>query len=92
MLENALANYNQHFCESFCTMYISLNDIQLLPQYDLSNKLTRRRQLDGLTRVPIIGEIKEDQRQVAELRISYGITSEHGKHFRLKDCYSRFQK
>ncbi|GFW24680.1 hypothetical protein TNCV_2405431 [Trichonephila clavipes] len=51
----------QHFWESDCMEYISLNDVKLLPQSEMSNNQFVRHILDNFTRVRIIGKIEESR-------------------------------
>lgn len=64
--------YAQRFCESYCTAYISLNDVELLNQCEIMNRQPRRRHLDDLTRGRIIGKIEEG-RSVTSVAAEFGI-------------------
>lgn len=49
----------QHLCESYCTVQINLNNVELLDQCDMSNSLSCRRKLYHFIWCRIIGKLEE---------------------------------
>ena len=62
----------QHFWESDCTAYISLNDLELLPQWEILNNQSLRQHIDNFTQGQIIGKTEEGQ-NVTSVAEDFGI-------------------